>query len=96
MKRLLDTHALLWFQSDDRLGKLHLAAPLETLDPVELTADDIFLLPLETRHIVPLTTMPLHHKDPFDRPIAAAALVDQLMLVSNDAIVDLYQVTRLW
>jgi PIN domain nuclease of toxin-antitoxin system len=27
-------------------------------------------------HIEPLTTLPLHHKDPFDRVIAATVLVE--------------------
>src|SRR5437870_13300367 len=108
MKLLLDTHALLWFQSDDfklsataksaielpanerwlspislleialknRLGKLPLPAPFAALYPASLLADDIQLLPLECRHIEPLTTLPLHHKDPFDRLIAATAIVE--------------------
>jgi PIN domain nuclease of toxin-antitoxin system len=128
MRLLLDTHALLWFQSDDpklsataksaielptnerwlspislveialknRLGKLPLPAPFGTLYPSSLLADDIHLLPLEPQHIVPLTTMPLHHKDPFDRLIAATALVEGLMLVSGDPQFDTYGLTRLW
>lgn len=47
------------------LGKLPLPAPYATLFPAELTANDIQLLPLESRHIEPLTTLPLHHRDPF-------------------------------
>jgi PIN domain nuclease of toxin-antitoxin system len=40
--------------------------------------------------------MPLHHKDPFDRLIAATALVEGLMLVSADPTFDAYGVPRLW
>ena len=40
--------------------------------------------------------MPLHHKDPFDRLIAATALVEGLTLVSADLAFDAYGVTRLW
>ena len=67
-----------------RLGKLALSAPFGTLVPVE------------ARHVEPLTTLPLHHKDPFDRWIAATALVEGMTLVSADAIFDAYGVTRLW
>lgn len=128
MRLLLDTHALLWFQSDapklsataksaielpanqrwlspislveialkNRLGKLPLPSPFGTLYPASLLADDIHLLPLESQHIEPLTTMPLHHKDPFDRLIAAAAFVEGLTLVSADVQFDAYGLTRLW
>jgi PIN domain nuclease of toxin-antitoxin system len=50
----------------------------------------------EAEHIEPLTTLPLHHKDPFDRLIAATALVEGLTLVSADAVFDAYGLTRLW
>ncbi|HMF36899.1 MAG TPA: PIN domain-containing protein, partial [Isosphaeraceae bacterium] len=42
------------------------------------------LLPLESHHIEPLTTLHFHHRDPFDRLIAATALVEGLTLVSAD------------
>jgi PIN domain nuclease of toxin-antitoxin system len=56
----------------------------------------IHLLPIEARHVQPLTTLPFHHNDPFDRLIAATSLVESLKLVSPDAILDAYGVTRLW
>ncbi len=55
----------------------------------------LLLLPLESKHIEPLTTLPLHHKDPFDRLIAATALVEGLTLVSADAAFDAYGLSRL-
>jgi PIN domain nuclease of toxin-antitoxin system len=79
-----------------RIGKLPLAAPFASVFPTKLTAADIHLLPLEPVHIEPLTTLPLHHKDPFDRLLAATALVEGLTLVSADTAFDAYCVTRLW
>ena len=79
-----------------RLGKLPLRRPFGTLFPAELVANDIHILPVEARHIEPLTTRPFHHNDPFDRLIAATALVEKLTLVSPDAILDAYGVSRLW
>lgn len=64
--------------------------------PAGPTAADIHLLPLEPAHIEPLTTLPLHHKDPFDRLLAATALVEGMTLVSADAAFDQYGLTRLW
>ncbi len=79
-----------------RLGKLALSAPFGVLFPAQLTANRIQLFPLEPRHIEPLTTLPFHHKDPFDRLIVATVLVDTLDLVSADAILDAYGITRVW
>ena len=73
-----------------------LPKPYTVLFPAELIANDIHLLPLEAEHIEPLTTLPLHHRDPFDRLIAAATLVEGLTLVSADPAFDLYGLTRLW
>jgi PIN domain nuclease of toxin-antitoxin system len=79
-----------------RLGKLPLHRPFGALFPKQLTDNDIHLLPLEPIHIEPPTTLPLHHKDPFDRLIAATALVEGLTLVSSDAAFDAYGLARLW
>jgi PIN domain nuclease of toxin-antitoxin system len=40
--------------------------------------------------------LPLHHRDPFDRLLAAQALELDLPLLSSDRIFDLYGVTRIW
>jgi len=37
-----------------------------------------------------------HHNDPFDRLLVATSLVEKLTLVSADAALDAYGVTRLW
>jgi PIN domain nuclease of toxin-antitoxin system len=79
-----------------RLGKLALSAPFGTLFPAQLAANHIQLLSLASQHIEPLTTMPFHHKDPFDRLVAVTSLVAKLTLVSADAVLDAYGVTRLW
>jgi PIN domain nuclease of toxin-antitoxin system len=79
-----------------RIGKLPLHRPFGAGFPQEMINNDIHLLPLDLAHIEPLTTLPLHHKDPFDRLIAATALVEQLTLVSADTVFDAYGVTRLW
>jgi PIN domain nuclease of toxin-antitoxin system len=79
-----------------RIGKLLLQRPYATMFPSELAAADIHLLPLESDHIESLTTLPLHHRDPFDRLIAATALVEGLKMVSSDPLFDLYGLTRIW
>ena len=58
--------------------------------------NDINVLPIELHHTSRLLSMPLHHKDPFDRLLIAQALAEQLPLVSNDAALDAYGIVRIW
>jgi PIN domain nuclease of toxin-antitoxin system len=94
--RWLSPISLLEIALKVRLAKLPLPDLYAKLFPARLTAADIHLLPLEPDHIAPLTTLPLHHKDPFDRLIAATAIVERMTLVSADAAFDAYGLTRLW
>lgn len=95
-QRWLSPISLLEIAIKVRLGKLPLPRPYSVLFPAELVRNDIHLLPLDPEHIEPLAILPLHHRDPFDRVIAATALVEGLCLVSADATFDRYGLTRLW
>ena len=95
-ERWLSPISLLEIAIKVRLGKLPLPKPYSVLFPAELVKNDIHLLPLDPEHIEPLAILPLHHRDPFDRVIAATALVEGLCLVSADAMFDCYGLTRLW
>ncbi len=62
----------------------------------ELADNEFRILPLEIRHTALLTTLPEHHKDPFDRLLAAQAIVEGIPIVSADLAFDAYGVNRLW
>ena len=70
--------------------------PFDSFFTTALTANAISILPIEIRHAAMLATMPMHHKDPFDRMIAAQSLVEQISVVSVDVALDSYGVIRLW
>jgi PIN domain nuclease of toxin-antitoxin system len=95
-KRWLSPISLVEIALKVRIRKLPLPDPYPAMFPGRLIANDIQLLPLESDHIEPLTTLPLHHKDPFDRLIAATALVEGITVVSSDTAFDSYGVSRLW
>jgi PIN domain nuclease of toxin-antitoxin system len=61
-----------------------------------IAGNDFAILPIEPRHTSLLTTLPLHHRDPFDRLLAAQARVENLVIVSADEAFDAYGVRRLW
>ena len=54
------------------------------------------ILPIEPRHCEPLTSLPRHHNDPFDRLLIAQAIVEQMPIVSADTAFDPYAIKRLW
>ncbi|MBF2098228.1 MAG: type II toxin-antitoxin system VapC family toxin [Gloeomargaritaceae cyanobacterium C42_A2020_066] len=53
---------------------------------------------LETHddHLAALTTLPFHHRDPFDRLMIAQAFVNTLHVVSADEAFDAYGMSRIW
>ena len=78
------------------LGKLTLSAPFAELIPPQLNANGIGLLNIRIDHLSLLTTLPFHHRDPFDRLLIAQAITDNIPVVSIDAAFDNYGLTRLW
>jgi PIN domain nuclease of toxin-antitoxin system len=53
-------------------------------------------LNIEIAHAAAVATLPLHHRDPFDRLLIAQAQVENMSIVSIDAAFDAYSVARLW
>ena len=53
-------------------------------------------LPLSLSHAREAGSLPLVHRDPFDRMLLAQARVEQLQIVSNEVLFDAYGVSRLW
>jgi PIN domain nuclease of toxin-antitoxin system len=78
------------------LKKLDLHAPYDDFMQRGIVGNDFEILPIEARHTSLLTTLPLQHRDPFDRLMVAQAIVEGIPLVSADAILDQYSITRLW
>lgn len=77
-------------------NKYALTAPYEDFMREAIDKNGFLYLHIEPRHTALLTTMPHHHKDPFDRLLVAQALVEGIPLVSVDAKLDPYGVIRLW
>ena len=76
-------------------GKLPLTTSLLDLQAFA-EAQSIEILPITVQAISLIQQMPFHHKDPFDRIIAATALVTGGILLSADTIFDAYGVPRTW
>jgi len=78
------------------LGRLEVAAPLAELFTDEIEGNGMTLVTVERSHLLELTKLPLAHKDPFDRLLAAQARIANLALISNDQAMDAYGISRIW
>jgi PIN domain nuclease of toxin-antitoxin system len=78
------------------LKKLDLGEPATTFLPRELATNHFDLLGIELRHATFVESLPLHHRDPFDRMLVAQAMIEAMPVVSVDGALDPYGVRRLW
>lgn len=77
------------------LGKWDLPGDVLALQAL-VEAQGIEIVPITVPAIHLLTRLAHHHKDPFDRLLAATALSSGNVFLSCDAIFDQYGVARLW
>jgi PIN domain nuclease of toxin-antitoxin system len=47
-------------------------------------------------HIEVVASLPLHHRDPFDRLIIAQSMAEQIPVLSRDAFFDACAIARVW
>ena len=76
-------------------GRLQLPTSLLALEAIA-ESQSIEILPITVAAISLIQQFPFHHRDPFDRIIAATALTTGGILLSADTIFDAYGVPRIW
>jgi PIN domain nuclease of toxin-antitoxin system len=78
------------------LGKYTLNDDFEAFMERQTTYSEFTPLPISVKHAAVVATLPFHHRDPFDRLLAAQALTEAIAIVSVDKAFDLYSVSRIW
>jgi PIN domain nuclease of toxin-antitoxin system len=79
-----------------RIGKLP-GATAVVADLDQTIVDQGFIgLSISLRHGQVAGALPGPHRDPFDRMLIAQAMLERLVLVSNEQLFDAYGVGRLW
>lgn len=94
---LLFSHVSVWEMAiKQSIGKLRLPAPAG--DFAEFEAQDKFFrfLPIQLEHIAAYQKLPMDHRDPFDRMLAAQAQVEGLQLMTSDKNFDRLGIQRYW
>ena len=78
------------------LGKLVLSVPFREWIDEAVSDLGLDILPITPEFADRQTTLPFHHRDPFDRLLCAQCLIEGIPLVSADAVFDQYGVRRIW
>jgi PIN domain nuclease of toxin-antitoxin system len=82
--------------SKHRIGKLAGAARLVADLENAIGSQGFAALPISLRHGWVAGALPGPHRDPFDRMLIAQAMLEGLVLVSNERDFDVHGVGRLW
>jgi len=78
------------------IGKLRIDERFEDFIMPELENNKFSLLNIEVQHLGKVVNLPFHHRDPFDRLLAAQSLMMNMPILSYDSAFDLYEAERLW
>lgn len=129
MRVLLDTHAFIWWVTNDsqlsdaaracianpdndvflstasaweivikvNIGKLILPEPPESYIPSRrLASNQLESLPIQMNHVLQVSALPNHHRDPFDRILIAQSQVEPLPILTADNLIAQYSVNVIW
>jgi len=62
----------------------------------QILKNNIRMLPILIDHVARLESLPLHHRDPFDRILVAQCMEGSLSLLSADPLMKRYSVPVIW
>ena len=79
-----------------QVGKLELPAQPARFIEEQLVLNAVADLPVTVRHALHVISLPLHHRDPFDRILIAQSQVERLPIVTADPQIARYPVEIIW
>ena len=94
--RLVSVVSLWEIAIKSSIGKLELKRTIPDLVAHDVVGNGFDLLPIDPAHLAVVQGLPFHHRDLFDRLLVAQATAEAIPLVSRDAAVEAYGVSRLW
>lgn len=78
------------------LGKIRLSQPVGKYVARQIEMNGFSLLGIELADVALVETLPMHHRDPFDRLLIAQAKNRKLPVATADAIFSSYHIKRIW
>jgi len=77
------------------IGKLDIdGKTADFIQDVEI--NKITIIPIEIAHLNVFETLPLIHRDPFDRMLVATAICEQMTIITADENIARYDVSHIW
>lgn len=77
-------------------GKLNLPLPVEEFFIDVLEDLNINLLSIKLDHVLQSTRLKQHHQDPFDRILISQTILENLLLLTADKTISLYDCDIIW
>jgi PIN domain nuclease of toxin-antitoxin system len=78
------------------LGKIRLSQPAGRYVAKHVEANGFSLLGIELADVALVETLPMHHRDPFDRLLIAQATNRKLPVATADTAFSNYHIKRIW
>lgn len=78
------------------LGKITLPDKPDVFMADQLALNGILSLPVLSSHALHVFNLPAHHRDPFDRVLVSQAQLENMPIITSDALIALYQVEIIW
>lgn len=99
-----DPNSEIWFSAASaweiaikaQLGRITFEDDPVEFIPRQVVANGFRNLPIQSDHALHVLKLPLLHRDPFDRMLAAQALVEKMVLLTADQTMPAYGVQVIW
>jgi len=72
------------------IGKLYLTIPVREFLSRQIELNGLIVLPITLEHVIKVSELPFHHKDPFDRLLIAQSMVEYIPILSSDSVFEQY------
>jgi PIN domain nuclease of toxin-antitoxin system len=77
-------------------GKLRIPEDAATYVPTRVAHYGMEILPIHLAHALALASLPMLHRDPFDRILIVQSQIEKLSLITADPVIRGYAVDTVW
>ena len=79
-----------------QLGKLAVSGDLPDFITEQIYRNRVSVLAVQLQHALEVASLPLLHRDPFDRLLIAQSRLEQIPILTLDPLISQYEVETIW